>query len=158
MMKVSDIMCKKITSIGPKATLAEAAAVMKRNNATVVVVMDAGKMVGVITEGDLLRTLYAHVTSCISCDETNSAVRLLSHYSGLEDLLLERIREFKKFSVADIMTERVFVVDEGEEIGRAVRLMREFNVRLLPVVDKNLKLKGCVTRLDITNAVLNMQL
>jgi CBS domain-containing protein len=36
--------------------------------------------------------------------------------------------------------------------------MREFNVRLLPVVDKNLKLKGCVTRLDITNAVLNMQL
>lgn len=51
--KVSDAMSKEVISIGPDALLEEAALLMRDNKVGTLVVVEDGKLVGIITESDI---------------------------------------------------------------------------------------------------------
>jgi len=54
-MKASDVMSRNILSVGRDATIAEAIRLMLDNQISGLPVIDAGRLVGILTEGDLLR-------------------------------------------------------------------------------------------------------
>ncbi len=54
-MKVSDIMTKGPVSISPNETIEEAARVMAKNSIKKLLVFDRNKLVGIITDSDILR-------------------------------------------------------------------------------------------------------
>ncbi len=55
--KAEDIMCPFVISVSDNATLAEVADILDTNNLKRVPVMKAGKLVGIVTRGDLVRAL-----------------------------------------------------------------------------------------------------
>ena len=55
-MKVSDVMARRVISILPEASILEAVKLMLKNHISgLPVIDDRGKLVGILTEGDLLR-------------------------------------------------------------------------------------------------------
>ena len=57
MIKVRDVMSKRLVTISPKATLKEAAETMIRNGVSFLVVVQDGKLFGVISEKDIVRCI-----------------------------------------------------------------------------------------------------
>jgi CBS domain-containing protein len=57
MTTVREIMSRQLVTIGPSATLLEAARVMSAGHVGSVLVLEAGSLVGIFTERDMLRAL-----------------------------------------------------------------------------------------------------
>jgi CBS domain-containing protein len=53
----ADIMTEKVVTAPPTATLEELATLMTENNINRVVIVERGKIVGIVTRGDIVRTL-----------------------------------------------------------------------------------------------------
>ena len=53
-MKVEDIMTKDVTCISPQSTIIEAARLMQKHNVGVIPVCDATRMVGIVTDRDIV--------------------------------------------------------------------------------------------------------
>ena len=54
-MKVSEVMTRRIISILPEASISDAVKLMLNHISGLPVIDDKGKLVGILTEGDLLR-------------------------------------------------------------------------------------------------------
>lgn len=54
---ISDIMTKDLVSIGPKATIVEAAGIMNENHIRSIVIKDKNEIVGILTDRDLARII-----------------------------------------------------------------------------------------------------
>ena len=54
-MKASDVMARDVLTVGRETSVANAIQVMLDNNISGLPVLDNGKVVGILTEGDLLR-------------------------------------------------------------------------------------------------------
>jgi CBS domain-containing protein len=102
MATVRDILCTKgphVQSIGPHATVLDAALVMNDHKIGSLLVMEAGRLVGIITERDLLQRVVAQrrdpadtqvcdvMTAEVACCMKNRRIRHLPVLDGNEQLL-----------------------------------------------------------------------
>jgi CBS domain-containing protein len=60
-MRVSDLPTAPLVEVGPDASLAEVARRMRVEDCDSVVVMDGGRMIGIVTERDLIRAIAVGV-------------------------------------------------------------------------------------------------
>lgn len=58
-LKVKDIMTRRIITIGPEETIEKAAVLMLENKVTGLPVLESGKVVGILSQGDVFRVLTA---------------------------------------------------------------------------------------------------
>jgi CBS domain-containing protein len=58
-------------------------------------------------------------------------------------------RDPKTTSIQDVMTESVVTCTETDNIDRALKLMQEYQVRRIPVVDKDDRLLGIIAQADV---------
>jgi CBS domain-containing protein len=141
-MKVRDVMTTDIRAVSPDATIDEVIVIMtKRRVSGVPVVDEAGLLVGMLTEGDLLRRA-----------ETGTGDHLRPLFI---DLLIGSSREAADYirthsrRVGDLMTAHVLTVSENDELRDVVRLMERRRIRRVPVVRAG-RLVGIVSRFDRT--------
>ena len=106
-MKIKEII-KNVKTISPGDTVKEAASVMSRHNiGSLVVVNSSKKVVGIVTERDIIEKVNAR------------------------DKLASRVR------IEDIMTSKVITIDANALIDDAVYLMVKHRIKKLPVLDNN---------------------
>ncbi|WP_215546506.1 CBS domain-containing protein [Amycolatopsis sp. CA-230715] len=98
------------------------------------VVEEDGTVVGVVSQGDLLRRKAAHGRFRIA----GAALR----------------RKETGSYASDLMTAPAVTVGRDEDVSRAARLMEERRVHRLPVVDEDGKLVGVVARGDLLRVFL----
>ncbi|WP_255542978.1 CBS domain-containing protein [Azospirillum sp. INR13] len=136
-MKAIDLMTPRVITIGADATIADAAKKMLENNISGMPVVDAaGKVVGIISEGDLLRRVEL------------GTERHRSWWLGLvsggtlpaEDFVKSHARK-----VTDVMTAHVTTVDESASPEEVVRLMETRRIKRVPVVRQG-NLIGIISR------------
>jgi CBS domain-containing protein len=144
-MKARDVMTTDLRTVGPDAGIDAVLAVMtERRVSGVPVVDDAGLLVGILTEGDLLRRV-----------ETGTGQRLRPLFL---DLLMGASREAVDYvrthsrRVADLMTTHVFTVTENVPLSEVVSLMERRRIRRVPVVREG-RLVGVVSRFDLIAAL-----
>ncbi len=114
-MNVSDLMAKPVRTIDQHASLAEAAYAMLDRNAGFLAVVDEGRLVGVVTDRDLvLRGMAANRSSVDT-------------------------------QVQEVMTVRVICCFAGQSVDEARALVSEHNVRRLPVIDHEHRLLGILS-------------
>jgi CBS domain-containing protein len=103
-MKVRDIMVQRVVTINADATLKSAARLMNQHEIGCLIAVDSRKIVGIITERDLLRKV------------------------------LEKSKDPSKMKVCEIMSRKLVLGVPTMEINGAARLMLKNNVKKLPIV------------------------
>jgi CBS domain-containing protein len=146
-MLAREIMNRNVATVREDAAIEEVARLLTEKNISGAPVVDSeGKVVGIVSEGDLLHK------------ETNprspSYVNILGaiiYTSGLE-----RFREdFKKLAAtraSEIMTRDVISVNGDAKMEQVATLMVEHGIKRVPVLE-NGKIIGIITRADIIRAM-----
>lgn len=142
-MKVAEIMTKDVHTIGPNQTLKEAAEILNKHKANGLVVVEDGKVVGVVTKADIFKAVLPRYPDIIE-DER--------HMTDLE-YIEERAHKLYEMNVSEIMGSPAITVSSDMPIVKAGSTMILRRVKQVPVVDNN-KLVGIITLTDIINHLL----
>jgi CBS domain-containing protein len=147
-VKVSEVMRRQVATVHPESPITEAVELLLDKDYTAVPVVDSdGKVVGMVSDNDLLTRGGMRVT--ISLQKATD----LDYVRGLHASLENPGR-----TVSEVMTTEVVAVPPDMILGRAARLMVDKHLKRLPVVDSDGKLVGILGRLDILNSVAAVHL
>ncbi|GAB4443592.1 MAG: hypothetical protein Fur0044_39890 [Anaerolineae bacterium] len=130
---VKDWMTRDVVTVSPEMTLPEAHRLMEEKKIRRLPVIEAGKLVGIVTRGDIRGAEPSGATS-LSIWEVNYLLA--------------------KLKIGEIMTARPVTIAAEETIGEAARLMLEKKISGLPVVDQAGHLVGIITESDIFRLVV----
>ena len=143
-MKVSDVMSRGVLSVGPHDPVRKAADLMLRYGVNGFPVLDQGKLVGMITQGDFLRRAETGTERHRS--------RLAELFADPGKLADEYVHSHAR-TIADVMTRDVVTVSADAPLSDAVDLMVRHHVKRLPVMGWN-GVIGIISRVDLLHAFL----
>jgi len=148
-MKIKDVMNKDVIICAPDDTLGHLADIFKKNHISGIPVVEKGKVVGLVSETDLIKLF--------KIPEYSNDLWLPSPFEIIEIPIrnLVKLEETKKFlenmklsPVKDIMTRTVHAISPDQDLEDASTMMVKYDVNRLPVIE-NGKLVGIVARSDI---------
>ena len=146
-LTAADIMQPNVVTVKEDTSVRELAELLsKKKISGAPVVDDQNRVVGIVSEGDLvLQDADIHFPHYIE---------LLGNIIYLESVKKyeERLRKVAAASVSEIMTTDVISVQKGASVHEVATLMTDKKVNRLPVLDGNI-LVGIVTRADLVRAV-----
>ena len=144
-MLARDIMTSDVCTFTPETAVVEAAEQLVRRRISGAPVIDgAGGVVGIVSEGDLIR---------------RAELGTEREWSGWREFLTAKSTMAHEFirshgtRVGDIMTAPVWTVSEDTSLAEIAELFEKKNVRRVPVVREG-KLIGIVSRADMVRALL----
>ncbi|GAB3652163.1 CBS domain-containing protein [Ramlibacter alkalitolerans] len=120
MTTVADVMTRDVRTMTPNDSVVEAARCMDELNVGVIPVCDGEKLVGMVTDRDIV-------------------VRGVAAQQG----------ELKSMKLADVMSAHVRCAREGDDVDQVLSEMADAQIRRMPVVDGEQRLVGIVTLGDI---------
>ncbi len=139
---VADIMTRQITTVTPDTTARQVAELLLGQLFKAVPVLNEKRqVVGIVTDGDLLRN--AQMPARLAIGE-----RLET--ADLQEFLSQVSRDK---TVSDIMTSPAITAHNDEALGHVVQRLLQHNLKRMPVVDADGRIVGMVSRLDILRAV-----
>jgi CBS domain-containing protein len=118
-MKIKEILTSNPEVIHPDATLCEAARKMKQYDVGMLPVCDGEKLIGAITDRDMV-------------------IRAMANG---QDPLSTPVRE--------AMTPEIFYCFEGDDVEQAAQIMEKRQIRRLPVLNRDKNLTGIVSLGDL---------
>jgi len=133
-MLIKKRMSSPVITVDPDIPIMQALDLMRKNRIRRMPVVKEGKMVGIISEGDLLNAAPS--------DATSLSVWELNYLIG-------------KIKVKEIMTEDVITVSADTPIEEAAYLMDENKIGGLPVMEQG-KLVGLITETDLFRIFLEL--
>jgi CBS domain-containing protein len=145
-VKAREMMTTKVVSVGPDQGTRDVAKILVDNRISAVPVVDnAGRPIGMISEGDL-----------VDRDEPNREARrdwwltLLAEGGTLHPDFLASLRAPDR-RVRDVMTRSVVSVGEETEVGEIAQLLTEHRIKRVPVLREG-RIVGIVSRADLIRA------
>lgn len=148
MLRVKDIMTRDPLTVSPDTEIVQAARLLleKRYNG-VPVVDDAGELIGILCQSDLI-TQQKRIP-------TPSVFTLLDGFIPLKSArhMEKQIKKIAAATVADAMTPHPVTVSPDTTIEEVAALMVDRNFHTLPVVDKG-KLVGIVGKEDVLKTLI----
>ena len=147
-MNVKDVMNSDVVSCKPDDEISSAAQLLKEHNISGLPVVAEGKVVGIVTEADILKLLKV---------PEHGGLWLPSPFEVIEIPIRELINweETKHMltnigtkPVKEIMESEVYTISADSSIEEASSMMIKHKVNRLPVLDDE-KLIGIITRGDI---------
>ena len=143
-MYIRDIMTKDVITVTMEDNVEKCASLLIKHNLSGLPVLDeAGKLVGIVTEGDLIRRA-SRIQGPAVLEVLGGLIYLDSPKKFMDEL-----KNSMGQRAGDIMTKKVAIVDPDQTIEEGATLMVEKKVKRLPVVNKKGELVGIVSRRDI---------
>jgi CBS-domain-containing membrane protein len=134
-MLVREVMTRDIVTVMPETPVKSALILLeKRRITSVPVLTGSGRLVGVVSEADLIRDL-------VTADPR------------AHELPLEDDRHDRPTFVSDVMTPHAVTVHPDTELVVAVELITSTSVKSLPVVDERGAVVGIVSRSDVVRVL-----
>jgi CBS domain-containing protein len=150
-MLVKDVMSKNVITISPEDSISDAIEKMAKNNISGLIVVEEEKVVGVISESDVLRVFKSEIPEISTSTNATLSIFLILE-KGIK--AINEMKKIGKLKVKNLMSKRVFYVKPEDTILEAARMMSKKDVRRLPVIDENGKLVGVISRTDILRALV----
>ena len=148
-MQVQDIMTKKVLTVRPETTVREVAEILVNHKISgVPVVEDDGRLVGIVSEGDLMSKEILPEPPAEFC-----ILGAVIYYSGLREYK-DAFDRMAANTVAALMTKKVITVQAYDDISDVARIMRDKHIKRVPVLDDEGHLIGIVSRQDIVKMLL----
>jgi CBS domain-containing protein len=117
--RIRELMTESPRTVRSDATVVEAARVMSNDDVGLVPVVDGDRLVGTVTDRDI-------------------AIRVVAEE-----------RDPGSTTVREIASTDLVTIDPEQELGEALRLMAQHQVRRLPVVEEDGRLVGIVAQADV---------
>jgi CBS domain-containing protein len=134
-------MTTRVVAVRRHATFKDIAALLTEHRVSAFPVLDdAGKVIGVVSESDLLRK------EALIAAMGEQAARL-GHVAGSPDH--DEFAKAAAVTAADLMTIPPVVITPDEPVTSAARLMYQGRIKRLPVVGEKGQLIGIVSRSDV---------
>jgi CBS-domain-containing membrane protein len=138
-LTVADVMTVKVVTVGESATFHEMTLLLKKHGISALPVTGSdGALLGIVSEADLLLKEAPPLE--------RSRRWPWSRHQGGGPAKAEAAR------AGDVMTRMVVTITPRSTLATAARLMREYGVKRLPVVDGNGALIGITSRRDLLTA------
>jgi CBS domain-containing protein len=136
MLKASDIMTKELVTVSPDMEIVKAAKILLEKGINGVPVVEAGKLVGILCQSDLIAqqkklpvpSLFTLLDGFIPLGSTKQFEKALHKIAAT--------------TVSDAMTRDPVTVRPGTTIEEIATLMVDKNLHTLPVVDRGKLEKG----------------
>jgi acetoin utilization protein AcuB len=133
-MLVGERMSRPVISVSPEAPINDALAMFKNEHIRRAPVMKDGKLVGIVSERDLLNAAPSSATT-LSVWEMNYLI--------------------SKVKVKNVMSRKVLTVGRDTPIEEAARIMADKKIGGLPVMDGD-KVVGMITETDLFKVFLEL--
>jgi CBS domain-containing protein len=155
-MKVKDIMTSKVITFKPEATLHQALKTFTEKNISGAPVVDNGKIVGLVTELDIIKVLDIYMPKI----HFTSMPHFFLVLAGLKSKrktteLKKKVMAASKLMISDFMSREPVVINKEADIMEAARLIDTYKVNRIPVIEDK-KVVGILTRNDIIKAVAKL--
>ena len=148
-MKARDVMVSPVMTVGENETVRDVAKLLIAKSISAVPVVDgAGKLVGIVTEADLLHRAEVGTERPVSW--------WLSLISGDRALAEEYVKSHA-VKVKDVMTRNVKTADPETPLHEIADLFEEQHIKRVPIVSKGGDLVGIVSRANIIQAVASIR-
>ncbi len=147
---VGEMMTRDVTTIPAEATLQEVATLLTAKNISGAPVVDeTGKMVGIISESDLLsearrRAGLPHVAAFGVFIVPQETLQRIYHNGAT-------------LRASEVMTRKVVTVTPEMLVSKVGDLMVRSKINRIPVVDDNENILGIVTREDILRSLFHVE-
>ena len=146
-MKAADIMTLGVFTVRPETSLKEAAGLMLERGISGLPVVDGtGRLVGIVTEGDLLRRAETGTERRRS--------RWLEFLLGPGQLANEYVHSHAR-KVQDVMTPEVVTVSRDTPLQDVVNLLEQRRIKRVPVTRDD-KLVGIISRANLVQALASL--
>ena len=143
---VQDIMTRDVVSVHPDASILEAHELIAKHNFDGVPVVDGERhLVGILTEYDLLVK-----GSSLHLPTFQKVLAELRVYRRDRSQLQAEIDELKRLTVRDVMNPEPLTLPDSATFEEVVQAFRDHHrVNPIPVVDRDHKVVGVVSRYDV---------
>ena len=143
-MKARDVMISPVITVKPSSSVREVAKTfLERRISAVPVVDDQGKLVGIVSEGDLMHRSEAGTERRRSW--------WLRGLTGDETLAAEYVKAHAR-KVADVMTRNVITASPDTPLHEIAALLEKNSIKRVPIV-RDGALVGIVSRANLIQAV-----
>jgi CBS-domain-containing membrane protein len=144
-MNASDIMTSPVISVGPRTPVGEIAALLFENRIGAVPVVDECRLVGMVSEGDLL---HRHEIATEPPERAGSWwLRLFGDERSAADYVKSHAR-----LAGDVMTQRVVGVGAETPIAEIAALLETHRIKRVPVL-RGGTIIGIVSRANLVQAI-----
>ena len=144
-MKVKEIMKKEVITVGPETKLVEAIKVMFKSRVSGLPIVNVrGMLVGILSEKDAFRSLHPSYKEYYENPES---------FTDFEKMEREAIKRIKHLKVKQAMSREMITASLGTPILKVGALMLAKGIHRVPVIGKDRKLLGIVTRRDIYRGI-----
>lgn len=148
-MLARDVMTADVVTVGPDATVSEIAKLLLERRISAVPVVDTARhVIGIVSEGDLMRRA-----------ELGTEKRPGSWWLGLFDVPESSAVEYVKshgVRAADIMTRTVSTVSEDAPLAEIANILEEKHIKRVPVI-RDEGLVGIVSRANLLQGLASQK-
>jgi CBS domain-containing protein len=126
MKKCSDVMSENLVYSSPEDTVSHVAQLMKKEDIGPVLIVDnedSKRLVGIVTDRDLALKVVAEG------------------------------RDPQTTKVEEVMTRKVITCRADDDVENAMKAMAQYQLRRIPVVDKDDRLVGIISQADVATRV-----
>jgi CBS domain-containing protein len=146
-MRAHEIMSRQVITVGVEASVADAITTMLAHHVSGLPVVDsAGRLVGIVSEGDFIRRA--------EIGTGRKRGRWLTFLAGADRAALDFAREHGR-KVGEIMTTNPVTIGEDAPLPEIVDIMEAHGIKRLPVM-RDGKIVGMVTRADFLPAIVDL--
>jgi CBS domain-containing protein len=145
-MEARDIMTPEVIRVEPDMPIQEVAKLMAENRISAVPVAKDGELVGIVSEGDMLRR--------VELGTERHRSHWLEFFTFGTTLASEYVKAHGQ-TAEDIMTRDVITVTPATPVGQIARLLETKHIKRVPVVEDS-RLVGIVSRANLVQALASL--
>jgi CBS domain-containing protein len=147
-MKASDVMSSNVITVDADTCVQDVADTLLQNRISAVPVVDRnGKLLGIVSESDLMRRPEAGTEK-----QPSPWLELLSSKQALAD---DFVRTHSR-KVVDVMTKDVITATPDTPVGEIARLLEKNSIKRVPIMDGK-KVVGIVSRANLLQALASLK-
>lgn len=159
MIKVKDAMERNVIKFRADDKISDVAQQLRDNKISGAPIVDDNlKVIGIVSEGDIMRLLEVHSPRLnLILPSPLDVIELPIRMKYEMDEIAEDMNRAASVLIGEIMTKKVYTIKEKNDISDAAHFMDTHSVNRLPVVDDEGKLIGIVTRGDLISVLVRME-
>jgi CBS domain-containing protein len=145
-MRAADVLESEVVTVGPETSVSDVAKLLLSRKISALPVVDNGRLVGIVSEGDLIRRVETQTERHRSW--------WLELLTSDEALATEYVKSHARYA-GEVMTRKVVTAREDTPLTDIAKLFEDNNIKRVPILRDD-KIVGVVSRSDLLRVLAGL--